>query len=85
MAFFCNFDEMKRPCLFGGTKAWSPGIGMVLHWQSPDVHIFNTDPSIFKTHDCINIPVITTLIVFIKYQQIIQNLTIHTTKQQYDM
>ena len=23
---------------------WSPGIGTVLHWQSPDVHIFQTEP-----------------------------------------
>ena len=24
----------------GCTKTWSPGIGMVMHWQPPDVTIF---------------------------------------------
>ena len=24
------------------------GIGTVLHWQPPDVHIFHTDPSLCK-------------------------------------
>ena len=32
-------------CL-GCTKTRSPRIGTVLHWQPPDVHIFDTDPSL---------------------------------------
>ena len=33
----------------GCTKTRSPGIGMVLHWGRPDVHIFYTDPSLRST------------------------------------
>ena len=36
-------------CL-GFTKTQSPGIGTVLHWQPPDVHIFHTDQSILKSN-----------------------------------
>ena len=32
--------------LFGCTKTRSPGIGTVLHWRPPDIHIFGTDPSL---------------------------------------
>ena len=27
---------------------WSPGIGTVLHWQPPDVHILDTDPHLIE-------------------------------------
>ena len=30
----------------GCTKPRSPGIGTILHWQPPDVHIFGTNPSL---------------------------------------
>ena len=33
----------------GCTKTRRPGIGTVLHWRPPDVHIFGTDPSLVKT------------------------------------
>ena len=33
----------------GYTKTRSPGIGTVLHWRPPDVHIFDTDPSLVST------------------------------------
>ena len=35
-------------CL-GCTKTQNPGIGTVLHWRPPDVHIFHTDPSLMHT------------------------------------
>ena len=30
-------------------KTQSPGISTVLHWQSPDVHIFNIDKLLLST------------------------------------
>ena len=40
----------------GYTKTLSPEISTVLHWLAPDVHIFDTDPSLLPTHwhPCIN-------------------------------
>ena len=32
-----------------GWGVQKPGIGTVLHWRSPDVHIFDTDPSLVYT------------------------------------
>ena len=34
----------------GCTKTQSSKIGVVLHWQPPDVHIFHTDPSLEITN-----------------------------------
>ena len=36
----------------GCTKARSPGIGTDLHWRPPDVHIFDTDPSLVTIKYC---------------------------------
>ena len=44
--FYCDVIKRKHSCLFGYTKTRSPGIGTVLLWQPPDVHIFHTDPSL---------------------------------------
>ena len=36
--------------MFGwGVLKRSPGIGTVLHWRPPDVHIFGADPSLIRT------------------------------------
>ena len=36
-------------CGWGCTKMRNPGIGTVLHWRPPDVHIFDTDSSLVPT------------------------------------
>ena len=46
--FYCDVVKRKCPCL-GFTKMRNPGIGTVLHWRPPDVHIFHTDPSLVNT------------------------------------
>ena len=46
--FYCDVVKRKRPCCLECTKTRSPGIGTVLHWRPPDVHIFGTDPSLMK-------------------------------------
>ena len=42
--FYCDVVKRKRPYCLECTKMRSPGIGMVLHWRPPDIHIFGTDP-----------------------------------------
>ena len=35
----------------GCTKTRSPEFGTVLHWRPPDVHILDTDPSLYTTQN----------------------------------
>ena len=49
--FYCDVVKRKRLCCLECTKTRSPGIGIVLHWRPPDIHIFGTDPSLIKAKD----------------------------------
>ena len=48
--FYCNVVNKNVHVWLGCTNTQNPGISTVLHWRTPDVHIFGTDPYLIKIH-----------------------------------
>ena len=54
MHFGTFIAMLLKENMFGWcTKIRNPGIGLVLHWQLPDVHIFGTNPLLLYIYLCV--------------------------------
>ena len=51
MDFYCDVVKRNVHVWLGCTKMRNAGIDTVLHWRLPDVHIFDTDPSLICKHE----------------------------------
>ena len=50
LASFTSFTSVTGLVTLGCTKMWNFRIRMALHWQPPDLHNFDTDPSLHTIH-----------------------------------